>query len=60
MKFCTRLAPRIRSLAFLVVAEPLVHSVKLTVVSDDELQGEVEIPMDGGKMTGKLTFAREK
>jgi len=41
-------------------AEPLVHSVRLTVVSEDQLQGEVEIPMDGGKMTGKLTFAREK
>ena len=41
-------------------AEPLVHSVRLTVVSDDQLHGEVEIPMDGGKMTGKLTFVREK
>jgi hypothetical protein len=41
-------------------AEPLVHTVRLTVVGEDQLQGEVEIPMDGGKMTGKLTFAREK
>ena len=41
-------------------AEPLVHSVRLTVVSEDQLQGELEIAMDGGKMTGKLTFAREK
>ena len=41
-------------------AEPLVHSVRLTVVTEDQLQGELEIAMDGEKMTGKLTFAREK
>jgi hypothetical protein len=41
-------------------AEPLVHSVRLTVVNEDQLQGDLEIPMDGGKMTGKLAFAREK
>jgi hypothetical protein len=41
-------------------AEPLVHSVRLTVVGEDQLQGELEVAMEGGKMTGKLTFAREK
>ena len=41
-------------------AEPLVHSVRLTVVSESQLQGELEIAMDGGKMTGKLSFAQEK
>jgi hypothetical protein len=34
--------------------------VRLTVVNGGQLQGDLEIPMDGGKMTGKLTFAREK
>jgi hypothetical protein len=41
-------------------AEPLVHTVRLTVVGEDQLQGELEIPMEGGKMTGKLTLTREK
>jgi hypothetical protein len=41
-------------------AEPLVHSVRLTVVSEDQLQGDLDVAMDGGKMPGKLKFTREK
>jgi hypothetical protein len=41
-------------------AEPLVHSVRLTVVSEDQLQGDLDVGMDGDKMTGKLTLTREK
>jgi hypothetical protein len=41
-------------------SEPVVHSVRLYLVSEDQLQGELEVAMEGDKMTGKLTFTREK
>jgi hypothetical protein len=37
-----------------------LYTVRLTVVSDTQLQGEFEFDADGTKVTGKLTFTREK
>jgi exosome complex RNA-binding protein Csl4 len=41
-------------------SEPVVHSVRVSVVSENQLQGEIEFAMEGDKMTAKLTFTREK
>jgi hypothetical protein len=41
-------------------SELLVHRVSLSVVGENQLQGEIEFAMEGDKMTGKLTFTREK
>lgn len=38
----------------------LIHSVKLTVVSPTQLQGTMEFDAGGQKVSGKLTFTREK
>jgi len=41
-------------------SEPVLHRVSLSVVGENQLQGEIEFAMEGDKMTGKLTFTREK
>ena len=41
-------------------ADPTMHIVRLSLVSENQLQGEVEFAIEGEKMTGKLTLAREK
>jgi hypothetical protein len=38
----------------------LIHSVKLTLVSPTQLQGTLEFDAAGQKVSGKLTFTREK
>lgn len=41
-------------------SEPVVHRVRLAVLSEDRLQGELEFATEGEKITGKLAFKREK
>lgn len=41
-------------------ADPIVHAVRLSVVSQSRLQGQIEFAIEGEKMTGKLTLTREK
>ena len=38
----------------------LVHRVKLTVVSETKLEGEIQFEAEGAKVSGKLTLARDK
>lgn len=38
----------------------LVHTVRLTVASEAQLQGEMEFEHEGTKATAKLTFTRDK
>jgi hypothetical protein len=38
----------------------LVHSVRLTLVGPTQLQGTLEFELGGQKVSGKLTFSREK
>ena len=38
----------------------LVHTVRLTVVGENQLQGELEFENGGTKFTAKLTFKRDK
>jgi len=40
--------------------QTVIHSVKLTVVSPTQLQGTVEFDAGGHKVSGKLTFIRDK
>jgi hypothetical protein len=37
-----------------------LYTVRLTVVSETQLQGEFDFAADGNKVTGKLTLTREK
>ena len=38
----------------------LIHTVQLTVVSETQLQGEMEFENGGSKFTAKLTFKRDR
>jgi uncharacterized protein involved in outer membrane biogenesis len=37
-----------------------LYTVRLSVISETQLQGELEFEADGNKVTGKLTLTREK
>jgi hypothetical protein len=41
-------------------SKPLVHSVRLAVVGETQLQGQMEFEDGGNKVTAKLTFTRDK
>lgn len=38
----------------------LVHKASLTVVSAEQVQGQIEFEAEGNKFTGKLTMTRDK
>jgi hypothetical protein len=40
--------------------QTLIHSVKLALVSPTQMQGTLEFDAGGQRMSGKLTFSREK